>query len=108
MSLDDGLEAITGDRASAEVLRRSLREMAQRYAGSPLGSKVREVLAGRRDLGELADDPEFAAFTASGMREYHQAWDALTPQEREQQLAAGEAYLTSLGEEIENGRSPRR
>ena len=43
---EDPLVAFTGDRAAAEVMRRSLRAVADDYADRPLGAMVREVLAG--------------------------------------------------------------
>ena len=79
---EDRLDEFTGDRASAEVFRRTLRALADEYADRPLGAMVREVLAGRRDVRDLASDPDFAEMSARGMRAQEEAWDALTPDER--------------------------
>lgn len=98
--MTDRLQAFTGDRASAEVLRRSLRAVADTYADQPLGDLVRDVLAGRRDIRELAQDPEFAELTARGMRAQEEAWAALTPEQRQQHLRAGETYLDALDDEL--------
>lgn len=101
MSTEDGLEAFTGDRASAALLRRSLQTMADAYSDAPLGAALRDVLAGRRDVRELADDPDFADFTARGMQAQQEAWNALTPHQRGEQLRAGEAYLAELDRDLQ-------
>ena len=97
---EDPLVAFTGDRAAAEVMRRSLRAVADDYADRPLGAMVREVLAGRRDVRDLATDPDFAEISARGMRAQEEAWAALTPEERTEQVRLGEAYLAGLDEEL--------
>lgn len=98
--MSDALTAFTGDRASAEVLRRSLQAVADEYADRPLGELVREVLAGRREVRDLATDPDFADLTDRGMRAHQEAWDALTPEEQAQQVRLGEAYLADLDDEL--------
>jgi hypothetical protein len=98
--VSDSLMAFTGDRASAEVLRRTLRAVADEYADQPLGTIVREVLAGRREVRDLATDPDFAELADRGMRAHQEAWDALTPEERAHQTRLGEAYLADLDDEL--------
>lgn len=61
---------------------------------------VREVLAGHREVRDLADDPDFADLTARGMRAQEEAWAALTPEERAPQVRLGEAYLAGLDAEL--------
>jgi len=78
----DSIEEFTGDRAAAEVLRDSLRQLAERYDGHPLGQQIAEVLAGRGSMRELADDPEFASLAHEGMRKVAQEWAALSAEER--------------------------
>lgn len=97
---DDSLVAFTGDRASAEVLRRTLRDVAEEYADRPLGTMVREVLAGRREVRDLASDPDFADLTARGMLAQEDAWAALTPEQRAERVRLGEAYLAELDDEL--------
>lgn len=89
----DGLEDFTGDERSAQVLRNSLRALAQQAAGTPLGDEVQDVLAGRRHIRELANNEEFAQLTTDGMHAFEESWAQLSPAEREQQLREGEAYL---------------
>lgn len=98
----DHLEMFTGDAASAEVLRRSLRAMADEFADQPLGEKILAVLQGRVDLRDVASDPDFAEFAANGMRAQEAAWAALTPEEREHQLRAGEEFLAELDQDLRN------
>ena len=103
MTNADHLEQFTGDAASAEVLRRSLRAMADEFTDQPLGEKILAVLQGRADLRDVASDPDFAEFTANGMRAQEEAWAALTPEEREQQLRAGQEFLADLEQDLRNG-----
>lgn len=97
---DDPLAAFTGDRAAAEVMRRSLRAVAEEYTDQPLGALVREVLAGRRAVRDLASDPAFADMSARGMRAQEAAWAALTPEQRTEEVRVGEAYLADLDDEL--------
>ena len=78
----DSIEEFTGDRAGADLLRTSLRGLAERYAGHPLGRQVAEVLAGRASMRDLADDPEFASLAREGMRRVADEWRSLTPEAR--------------------------
>lgn len=96
----DRLVDFTGDRASAEVFRRTLRAVAEDYADRPLGAMVREVLAGRRGVRDLACDPDFAEMTARGMLAHEEMWAALTPDERAEQVRRGEAHLADLDGEL--------
>ncbi len=96
MTSSDPLLALTGDHAGAALLRQSLTQLAEQHDGTPLAVSVREVLAGRLDVRELALDPEFAAFTGRGMESFTEAWEGLSPEERAEQLRAGEAYLAAL------------
>lgn len=94
--MTDPLQSLTGDLAGAVVLRRSLTALAEQEAGTPLGYRIREVLAGERDVRALADDPRFVDLTRRGMEAFADQWAALDPAERERQLRAGEEYLAAL------------
>jgi hypothetical protein len=100
MSRDSLDEFTGGDRAAAENLRRSLRAMSEHYAGTPLARQVQGVLDGRTTLRELAGDPEFASMTQQGMREFAETWQSMSPQERSDAMAEGEAYGAGLKEEL--------
>ena len=92
----DDLESFTGDPAGAAILRRSLRELADLQAGTPLGYRVSEVLTGRRLMRELAEDPELVEFAHQGMAAFDEIWQGLTPAERAEALAAGQAHEAEL------------
>jgi hypothetical protein len=94
--VSDPLQSLTGDAAGAALLRRSLTELAAREAGTPLGYRIREVLAGERDVRSLADDQAFADLTRRGMAAFSAEWEAMDPEERQRQLQAGEEYLAAL------------
>jgi hypothetical protein len=93
---DDPLQALTGDHAGAVLLRRSLTALADAEAGSALGYRVREVLAGDRDVRSLADDPDFVELTRRGMEAFTAEWEGLSPQQRSEQLRAGQELLAAL------------
>lgn len=94
--MNDPLQSLTGDAGGAVLLRRSLTQLAALEAGTPLGYRIREVLAGERDVRSLADDPAFADLTRRGMAAFVAEWEAMDPEERERQLRAGEEYLAAL------------
>lgn len=93
----DDLDAFTGDTAGGEIMRWSLRAMADHYAGTPLGDRVRDVLAGRLGIRELAQDPEFAEFTARGMQVWSDLWASLSPEERAARIEAGRRFVNESG-----------
>ena len=97
----DPLQSLTGDPAGAALLRRSLTQLAEQEAGTPLGYRIREVLAGERGVRSLGDDPQYAELTRQGMAAFTAAWDALDPDERARQLQDGEAWLTDLEEQLD-------
>jgi hypothetical protein len=95
-SAGDPLQSLTGDLGAARALRRSLVALAEAHAGEPLGFRLREVVDGQRDVRSLADDPAFADLAESGMAAYERWWAELGPEERAEQVRAGEAYLDTL------------
>ena len=86
----DSILEFTGDRAAADLLRDSLHALADRYAGSPLGRQIGDVLAGRASMRELADDPELASLAHEGMRRVAEEWRALAPEQRAAFVERGE------------------
>jgi len=87
----DSISRFVGDDpAAARQLRRSLSILADEYAGQPLGRQIAEVLAGRRTMRDLADDPEFASMAHGGMRSFAEQWEAMTPEERSRLVREGE------------------
>lgn len=96
----DDIESFTGDPAGATILRRSLRELAALQAGTPLAERVADVLAGRLSMRELAEDPELVGFAHEGMWAFDEMWQRMTPDERAEALAAGQAYEADLEREV--------
>jgi hypothetical protein len=79
---DSILEFTDGDARAARTLRDSLTALAEQHAGTPLGHRIHEVLAGRAEFRSLADDAEFSRLALEGARAWEQAWLALDPEEK--------------------------
>lgn len=88
----DDLEAFTGDPDDAALLRRSLGQVAELAAGTPLAARVADVLAGRVGMRELAADPDLVAFAQRGMVQFDELWSGLDPRERADALRAAQAW----------------
>ena len=102
MSTDgDSLLELTGDPAAAELMRRALRERAEEYAGTPLGDKFSDVLAGRLDVRALADDPEFTALEDRTREAFDEFWAGLDTEQRATMLRSGEERLAEVAEELD-------
>ena len=82
----DQFELFTGDRAAAMRLRANLDRIAEEHPGTAVESIAREVLAGRRSIRDLADDPEFSKVITEGVDDYRRYLDTLTPTERAQMV----------------------
>lgn len=88
----DDIESFTGDAAGAAILRSSLRQLAGLEAGTPLAARIDDVLAGRRSMRELAEHPHLVEFAHRGMAAFDELWSQMSPSERAEALAAGEAF----------------
>ncbi|MBC2932243.1 hypothetical protein [Nocardioides sp. zg-1228] len=84
---DDEFLAFTGDQASAARLRANLISIAEDHPGTGVEAVVGEVLAGRRPIRDLADDPEFSDVIAVGMDDYRRYLSSLTADERAEMVA---------------------
>lgn len=78
----DPFEVFTGDRASAARLRANLTQISADHAGTEVAVIADQVLAGRRPIRDLADDPGFSAVLEEGMEDYRRFLESLTPAER--------------------------
>jgi hypothetical protein len=83
----DHFVAFTSDPASAARLRANLVTLAEAHPGTGIASIVGEVLAGRRPVRDLADDPEFSDVIEVGMDDYRSYLASLTPEERAEMVA---------------------
>jgi hypothetical protein len=90
--------AFTGDRASAARLRANLVSLAEDHPGTGLASVVGAVLAGRRPIRDLADDPDFADVIEVGIDDYRLYLASLTPEERAEMVANAKDAANSAGE----------
>lgn len=98
---DDSVAAfVDGDQRAARLLRDSLSRLRDLLgsAASPvtdpavaaaLRRDVEAVLAGRRSMRELAAHPAFSDLAHEGMARAHDAWLALTAEDRARQVRAG-------------------
>ena len=94
----DSVDAfVDDDPRAAALLRGSLAALLDRFADDPGWADVRRdvqaVLDGRMDLRDLAEVPAFRELAESGMRQVEAAWQALDPEERARQVAAGRAQV---------------
>lgn len=78
----DPFEEFTGDRSSAAHLRANLTHIAAEHAGTEVARIADQVLAGRRPIRDLADDPTFSPVLRQGMDDYRNFLASLTPAER--------------------------
>jgi hypothetical protein len=81
------------DAGMDRMLRRSVVELRDRSAGTPLADLLDDVLAGRRSLRDVARTPEFDAAVAPAAREASEQWANLSPEERDALVAQGKATL---------------
>lgn len=79
----DPLVAHTGSPEGASLLRRNLTALADQHRGTAMARRIREVLAGQRDLADLQEDPDFMRITRSGVRQYEDHVASLSPEEKE-------------------------
>jgi hypothetical protein len=91
------LEFAAGDEAAARLMHDNLRALSDRLAGSPDQAELRRdvdaVLAGRMSLRDLADLPAFRDLVDDGMRQAHEAWQQLDPEERQALVRDGTEIL---------------
>lgn len=93
--LDDELVRLTGgDLEAARLVRSNLAALRDQLADAPgqeeLRRSVDAVLTGRSTMRELAADPAFEALTRDGMHQAQQAWSALTREQRDAAMRAGD------------------
>ena len=95
----DSVDAFVDDDPRAAALLReslaALRDQLSDPAWADVRRDVQAVLDGRMDLRDLAEVPAFRELAESGMREVEAAWQALDPEERARQVAAGRAQVES-------------
>lgn len=98
---DDSLATfVDGDQRAARLLRDNLTRLrdllgsdaspvADPAVAVALRRDVEAVLTGRASMRDLAADPAFSDLAHDGMRRAHDAWLALSPEDRARQVRAG-------------------
>lgn len=79
---DDPIVAHTGSSEAASLLRRNLAAIADQHRGTAMARRVREVLAGQRELSELEKDPYFMRLMRGGVQQYEDHLATLSPAEK--------------------------
>ena len=82
--------AITGgDVAAARLLRANLTQLAEQVDDERLRRDIRATLAGSMSVRELADTPLLRGMVQQGVREFAEAWEQLTPEQRQAEIRVG-------------------
>ena len=78
---DDPLATHTGS-PEASLLRHNLTAIADQHRGTEMARRVREVLAGQRDLSDLDQDDDFMGVMRDGVRHYEDHVASLSAEEK--------------------------
>lgn len=79
---DDPFVAHTDSPEAASLLRRNLTAIADQHPGTAMARRIRDVLAGQRDLSDLEGDQDFMRLTRSGIQQYEHHLAALSAEEK--------------------------
>ncbi len=88
-SPDSVLAFTSGDVAAARLLRANLTRLAEQVDDERLRRDIRSTLAGSMSVHELADTPLLRDLVQQGVREFTEAWDQLTPDQRQREVQVG-------------------
>lgn len=88
-------------RVQARALRKQLQQLAQGGAGGTLQEMAREVLSGRVGLREAMRVPAYAEALGERVRTFREAWERMTPEERDRQKSEARCFLQEQRREIE-------
>jgi Sec-independent protein translocase protein TatA len=97
----------TRDRAHARALRKQLQQLAGGGAGGVLQEMSREILSGRVGLRKALRIPAYAEALGERTRTFRQAWDQMSPEERERHTADAQQFLATQQQEIAAEREER-
>jgi hypothetical protein len=86
---DEFLEFTDGDVAAARLLRENLAKLAEQTDDDRLRRDIRATLAGSMDLRDLVRNPLLLEIVDRGVREFEEAWEQLTPEQRQTEIRAG-------------------
>lgn len=86
---DPFLSFTDGDVAAARLLRENLAKLATQVDDERLRRDIRATLTGAMSLRDLADSPLLRQMVQRGVREFEEAWERLTPEQRQAEMRAG-------------------
>ncbi|WP_307620606.1 hypothetical protein [Streptomyces sp. V3I7] len=105
---DAEFESSTRDQAQARALRKQLQQLAGGGAGEVLQEMSKEILSGRIGLREALRVPAYAEALGERTRTFREAWEHMTPEERESQQAGARRFLDAQRQEIEEERREKQ
>ena len=85
------LDVARGNQALSDHLRKALRTLRERSDNEDFRRLVDDVLAGRSGLRDVYLSPTFASGLDSGVRQFAQRYEQLTPEERTELAERGTA-----------------
>ncbi|MGW6904983.1 hypothetical protein [Streptomyces sp. NPDC054940] len=97
---DEEFRDATRDQAHARALRKQLQQLAGGGAGEVLREMSREILSGRVGLREALRTPAYAEALGERARTFRQAWERMSPEERERHTTEAQQFLAAQQEEI--------
>ncbi|MFI9764888.1 hypothetical protein ACIHFB_43985 [Streptomyces sp. NPDC051963] len=101
---DAEFQSSTRDQVQARALRKQLQQLAGGGAGEVLQEMSKEILSGRLGLREAMRVTAYAEALGERTRTFREAWEQMTPEERENQQAEARRFLDAQREEIEQER----
>jgi hypothetical protein len=85
------LDVARGNQALSDHLRQALRTLRERSDNEDFQRLVDDVLAGRSGLRDVYLTPAFAAGLDTGVRQFNQRYEELSPEERAELAERGRA-----------------
>lgn len=98
---DSEFQGVTRDQIQARALRKQLQQLVGGGAGDVLQEMAREILSGRVGLREAMRVTAYADALGERVRAFREAWERMTPEEREEQQKEAERFLEAQHQEIE-------
>jgi hypothetical protein len=101
---DAEFQSPTRDQVQARALRKQLQQLAGGGAGEVLQEMSKEILSGRMGLREAMQVTAYAEALGERTHTFREAWEQMTPEERENQQAEAQRFLDAQRQEIEEER----
>ncbi|BCJ46332.1 hypothetical protein GCM10010168_59710 [Actinoplanes ianthinogenes] len=88
-----------GHPGRTQMVRDSLRRLADGAGGAELQEAAREILAGRIGIRRALTGEIYGRTLSDGLRRFQEHYERLSPEERRKLYAAGREHYQRLGEE---------